>query len=456
MTMAARQRLLWVTPNLPVRGISAARERWWHLLAHLVARHDITLLALLDAEDAERTADVPPGLARLELVPKPPWRPHDALALLPQTVAGGFSHPGFRTAIAAALARDAFDLVQYEYGEMAHAMPWPSPPAILTVHQLGFAQERARWRAEHGGVRHGAILLHRYLRELAFELRAVTQADHVITMSSEDAARLQAFHPELPVTVSPCGVDVEHFRPGTVRSAEPVDLLFVGHFGHPPNRDAVAFLARHVLPALAPDVRLRIVGHGARQSDLPVSPRIEIVGSVPDVRPHLASARVVVAPVRFGTGMRGKVLEALAMARPLVTTPLGAEGLEAQDGRDLLVAGEPRAFARAIERLLADPVLAERIGNAGRALVVQRFTWEPIAAAHDAIYTHLLGAPRRAVRPTAIAPPLLDALGTRLGYLPGLALGTGLLALRALGWHGRRWLARRPSSASGETARASA
>ena len=89
--MPTRLRILWVTPHLPIRGIAAARERWWHLLAELTARHDVTLLAFVDPEDAARTSEVPPGLARLDVVPRPPYRPDDPLALLPQAVAGGFS-----------------------------------------------------------------------------------------------------------------------------------------------------------------------------------------------------------------------------------------------------------------------------------------------------------------------------------------------------------------------------
>src|SRR2546427_5393248 len=99
---------------------------------------------------------------------------------------------------------------------MAHLMP-PAPiPAVLTVHQLGFAQQGPRWRAERGGPRRRAVLLHRYLRDLDFELTAVTRARRVITMSAEDAARLTCFHPALPISVLPCGVDCAEFRPPPV------------------------------------------------------------------------------------------------------------------------------------------------------------------------------------------------------------------------------------------------
>jgi glycosyltransferase involved in cell wall biosynthesis len=434
------RRLLWVTPNLPIRGISAARERWWHLLAALARRHELTLLAFVDPEDAGRLAEAPPGLTRLEAVPKAPWRPHDPLAVLPQAVAGGFSSPVLGAAIAAVLARRPFDVVQYEYGEMTHLMPLAAPPAVLTVHQLGFAQQAARWRAERGGVRRAGVLLHRYLRDLDFELRAVSRADLVLTMSNEDALRLRAFLPDLAIAVSPCGVDAEHFRPDAVSPALPVDLLFVGNFIHPPNEDAVRFLVRDVLPRLGRPARLRIVGHAMPEAleRLVRAAGGEVAGSVPDVRPHLAAARIVVAPVRFGTGMRGKVLEALAMARPVVTTSLGAEGLGARDGDDLLVADTPADVAQAIDRLRGDDALAAGVAASGRALVTSRFRWDAIAEAHDAIYERVLSEPRHARPPRPIAPARLTAIAHSLGYLPGVGLGTALLLLRAVGWHARR------------------
>jgi glycosyltransferase involved in cell wall biosynthesis len=297
-------RLLWVVPWLPLRGVSAARERFWHLLARLAPRHALTLLAFVDPEDVRRAPELPPGVAAVHLVPKTPFRPEDPLALLPPTVAGGFADPAFCTAIAERLVAERYDVVQYEFSEMAHCIPGPTSRSVLTVHQISFAQERDAWRAAGRGLRRGAVFLHRHLRELDFELRAVRRVDHVVTMSAEDAARLHRFAPDLRISVSPCGVDCRTFRPRDVPAE--VDILFVGHFGHPPNVDAASFLVRQVVPRLGRGVRIRIVGRGVTPAvaSLASPGRVEVAGAVDDVRPHLAAARVVVAPVRFGTGIR--------------------------------------------------------------------------------------------------------------------------------------------------------
>jgi len=150
--------------------------------------------------------------------------------------------------------------------------------------------------------------------------------------------------------------------------------------------------------------------------------------------------------VRFGTGMRGKVLEALALGRPVVTTSLGAEGLGATPGRHLLVADGAAEFAAAVRRILDDPAFAAALGAEGRALVEARFDWDAIAAAHDEIYDVVLRDPPSAEPRPLARSDWLAPLAGRLGWAPGLALGTALLAARAARRHARR-LAGRPGAA---------
>ena len=439
-----RLRLLWVIPHLPRRGIMASRERWWALLTRFASRHEVSLLAFVDPEDAGAERELPPGLAAVHQVVKAPFVPDDPMALLPRTVRGAFVHPALRAAIAERVAAGSYDLVQYEFAEMAHLMPRPTTPTILTVQQLGFAAHAPAWRVAGGGLKAGAAALFRHLRDLDFELRAVARAHHVIVMSREDAARLRRFLPDLRLSVSPVGVDCAYFRPPPVPPPATTDVLFVGHFEHPPNPDAARFLLREVVPHLGRRARIRIVGHAIPPDLAALGPpgTTTVAGPVPDLRPELAGAAVVVAPVRFGTGMRGKVVEALAMARPVVTTSLGAEGLGAIAGRHLLVADGAEAFAAAVRHVLDDPAFAARLGQEGRALVESRFDWDVIAAGHEAIYEHVLADPG----PAPALPegaPRLPALA-RLGRLPALALGVARVGARGLRWH----LRRRPTRAA--------
>jgi glycosyltransferase involved in cell wall biosynthesis len=452
--MPRRLRILWVTPFLPRPGVAAARGYWWALLNRLAPRHDVTLLTLVHPDDAGTDDALPASLKAVHRLAARGWEPDDPLALLPQTVAGLTSDPAYAAALAERVAAEPFDLVQLELVETARLAPVPSSvPTILAVHQLGFAQERARWHAEGGSLLRGAIHAHRWLRALDFELRAVERAHHVLTVTPEDAVRLRRFFPALRVSVSPVGVDTAAFRPVEPAPPPDTDLLFVGHFGHPPNVDAVRFLARDVLPLL-PGVRARIVGH-ACPPDLAAEARAagaDVAGSVADVRPALAAARVVVAPVRFGTGMRGKVLEALAMRRPVVTTPLGAEGLGATPGRHLLVAERPGDFAAAIRRVLDDPSLAARLGAEGRTLVAARFGWDAIADAHERLWEEVARAPGRPPAPRPDRSAAVARAVRGFGRWPAIGAGTGILATRALRWH----LARGVHGAVGVDARLAA
>jgi glycosyltransferase involved in cell wall biosynthesis len=435
--MPRRLRILWVTPFLPRPGVAAARGYWWALLERLAPRHDVTLLTLVHPDDADANDALPASLRAVHRLPARGWEPDDPLALLPQTVAGLTSDPAYADALAERLAAEPFDLVQLELIETAQLAPVPTHvPTILAVHQLGFAQERARWQAEGGSLRRGAVHAHRWLRALDFELRAVERAHHVLTVTPEDAARLRRYFPALRVSVSPVGVDTTAFRPAEPAPEPDADVLFVGHFGHPPNVDAVRFLTTEILPRLA-GVRARIVGR-ACPPDLAAEARAagaDVVGAVPDVRPALAAARVVVAPVRFGTGMRGKVLEALAVGRPVVTTPLGAEGLGATPGRHLLLAERPADFAAAIRRVLDDPPLAARLGAEGRALVVARFGWDAIADAHERLWQEVAGTPGPPPAPRRDRSAAVARAVRGFGRWPAIAAGTGLLAARAARWH---------------------
>src|SRR4029453_2474916 len=141
-----RLRLLWVTPDLPRPGVSASAERWWALLARLTARHDITLLALVDPEVLSNAGALPAGLADVHLVPRAPYTPDDPFALLPQAVAGAHADPALRDAIAARLTRTAFDLAQYEWVEMANLIPPSRTPTVLSLHQIGLRAQGPRRR----------------------------------------------------------------------------------------------------------------------------------------------------------------------------------------------------------------------------------------------------------------------------------------------------------------------
>ena len=400
----------------------------------LAVHHEITLLTLHAPDEAPDPEALPPGLAAVHTVARRVPVVDDPLALLPAGVRYAYTHPAYAAAFTQLTTRAAFDVVQIEYQETMNAIPASTRPTVLTVHQIGFAADGPLWRAGGIGAAWG---LYRHLRNLDWELRTIARARHVLTMSSEDARRLRRFLPDLPISVSPVGVDCTHYQPPAISPAQTTDLLFVGNFHHPPNEDAVRWLATEVLPRMGSPRHAAIVGRAMPEAlDTWLEAHgLDVVGAVDDVRPHLACARIVVAPVRFGTGMRGKVLEALAMGRPVVTTSLGAEGLGAVSGQHLIIADDAPAFAAAVTQLLADPALAARIGAAGRGLVEARFDWSRIATDHERIYDDVLARPEAASALPADRSAWLAACARRLPMPWNGLLGTTVLAQRGLRWY---------------------
>jgi glycosyltransferase involved in cell wall biosynthesis len=198
--------------------------------------------------------------------------------------------------------------------------------------------------------------------------------------------------------VVPNAVDVEHHRrqPGHPRP-DGDTLLFFGSLGYAPNLDGILHFLDRIWPAVLarrPATRLEIVGPGAPPALLARrSAQVELIGFVEDLRPRLAGAAAVIAPLRLGGGTRLKILEAMAMGRPVVSTSLGAEGLEVRDGEELLLADEPAEFAGAVVRLLEDPRLGERLGRAARARVEQRYSWRTAAERFERFVAELAVAP---------------------------------------------------------------
>jgi glycosyltransferase involved in cell wall biosynthesis len=219
---------------------------------------------------------------------------------------------------------------------------------------------------------------HRYR---AIESHLARYCDLVLPISHIDGAKLEALNPGLPLEAIPSPVDTEHYRPaGPVPAAK--EIVFVGGMGYGPNRDAVTWFVREVLPAIVarhPDVRFTAVGEKPPTWFAEHAPHVQGVGFVPDERTYVARGRVFVAPIRYGSGVRTKILNALAMGRPVVATSAGAEGLLLADGRSIVIADEARAFADAVSRVLEDDAWAAALATEGLRACLDAYAPERVA-----------------------------------------------------------------------------
>jgi sugar transferase (PEP-CTERM/EpsH1 system associated) len=285
------------------------------------------------------------------------------------------------------LARDPVDLVVAESTFLARyleAIPRRVPRIVDTHNIDSVTFGRYVQSLPPGPRRWYAAATVRRLASL--EQSTFRACDGVWVCSDIEGEMTRRVAPAEQVWVVPNGVDTAWFAPGQVVAAPTDPLLFFGRLDYFPNIDGLQYFVRDILPLLAgvqPALRMSLVGAAATREVRDLvdrSPALRLTGRVPDVRSSLAGAAVVVVPLRVGGGTRLKILEALSMAKPVVSTSVGAEGLAVRDGEHLRIADSPSAFAAAVSELLADPAAARRLGENGRALMLQRYDWAQVRA----------------------------------------------------------------------------
>ncbi|HEV7129224.1 MAG TPA: glycosyltransferase [Ktedonobacterales bacterium] len=394
-------RVLFITPYLPSR----IRVRAYGFVCHLAPRHRVTVVAAatVDVEQADVEALRARGIAvRLVTEPRAQRYLRSLRALAtdqPLQVAFGAS-PRLRAAIGDELASNTYDVVHVEHLRAVGALPAHCPvpvvwDAVDCVSQL--FEEGAR-HASSSVLR--AFGRQEARRTRAFESRQLHRFPHVLVTSARDRQYLLdtlADQPEdratrlAEITPVPNGVDQEYFRPyaGTRR---PETLVFSGKMSYHANVAGVLTLVHRILPLIwkaRPTVKVVIAGSNPPRQirDLARDPRIEVTGYVADLRPLIAQAQIAVSPLPYAVGVQNKILEAMALGTPVVTSPAAASGLQAVDGRDLLVADTPEAFASTVLRLLENTALCQSLVAHGLAFVATNHDWERIATQITEVYS---------------------------------------------------------------------
>jgi glycosyltransferase involved in cell wall biosynthesis len=286
--------------------------------------------------------------------------------------------------------------VQVEYIEMAHLASRfvAGLPAVYGCHEphnllLRRILERATGRSR-------IAAWYEYVQGTQHEVRYTRAFRHVVTLSAVDQANLERLVPRLDVRTINFGADLRHLHPPPDSEPEPGAIVFIGFFQHPPNADAAAWLAHEIMPrvrAQEPAATAYLVGRDPPASVQALTGRDGIIttGFVDDLIPYLRRASLIVAPIRLGGGLRGKILEAWAAGRPLVATRIAVEGFACTDGEHLLLADDAPAFAAAIVRVLRDRALQRRLSAAGLELAQQRYSMAATVREYERFYRRVLG-----------------------------------------------------------------
>jgi glycosyltransferase involved in cell wall biosynthesis len=366
-----------VTKFLPLPDNNGGRQRTLAIARRLARLGDLVLCGYDDG-NADRS-----GLRDLGIdVRAVPWRVTPlgvarGVVAARTVTAGRFWSAGMVETVRRAADEMAIDLLQLEYQQMVpFVLDLPAKTSVLDLHNVESALVASYASARRGAP--AALLRVEAAALRRMERRTIGEFDHVVVVSERERARLTAG--ARSVLVCPNGREPAVVLP----DAPDATVAFVATMGWAPNVDAAVWLGREIWPevlARVPHAQLLLVGKDPAPAVRALAgENVEVTGTVADVTPYLARARVVVAPLRAGGGTRLKILEALDLGRPVVATSVGCEGMEDLAGRGVVVADTVAALAEAIAGLLLDPDRASSLGRSGHDAVAAGHTWDAALA----------------------------------------------------------------------------
>jgi sugar transferase (PEP-CTERM/EpsH1 system associated) len=400
-------RILVIADYLPYPLIGGDRIRIYNLLRRVASHHEVSLAAFLDAPaDAEGVPHLQNFCARVETVHLQRRHPVTHLPGLLQYVLEGkppelkfFHYEELVNKVRQLVSTMDFDIVQIEHAHMAmylEILPQNMRcKSLLMLHNFTFQQYSRSFQVE----RRWNIKIRSLLNSIAmrhWEPRYAERFERCTTVSENDRYLLLQANPRLRIDVIPNGVDIQKYQPLPAEVTSPT-LLFIGNMGYPPCVDAVMYFCQEIFPQIqrtVSGVELWIVGRNPRSEVVKLNgDRVHVTGQVEDVIPYYRKGAVCVVPLRAGGGTRLKILEAMALGRPVVSTTIGCEGLDVIDGEHLFIADKPVQFAEKTKRLLTDRQLYQQISTRGRQLVEARYDWDKIAKQLIDVYGEVLEQP---------------------------------------------------------------
>jgi len=389
--------LLYLVHRMPYPPDKGDKVRSYHLLKHLAARHRVFVGTFIDdPEDVAHLEALRAMCADLQVITLNPRRAK--LASLGALLGGRaltldyYDDRRLHRWVRETIAKQSIDAaLVFSSSMVQYLKAWPSLPALLDLVDV----DSAKWTQYAGEHRWPISWLYRREGErlLAYEREAVDKAAKSFLVTDKEVALFEQLAPEHRGRVQALsnGVDADYFSPDPLRAspyrADELPLVFTGAMDYWPNVDGITWFAREALPALRqrwPSLRLHIVGRNPVASVRALaSDAVSISGTVPDVRPYLQYAAVVVAPLRLARGLQNKVLEAMAMARPVVAAQACVDALSARAGQDLMAAIHADDYVRQVDALLRDAPGATAMALAGRQRVIDDYGWASQLAGLD-------------------------------------------------------------------------
>lgn len=382
--MTQRPNVLFLVHRIPYPPNRGDRIRSFHILKHLAQRANVYLATLADETVEPETFQALNRYCKqiaIEGLDQRRWlRAVTNLARGRSATEGLFQSRALRRTLEQWAGDVHFDAVVVFCSSMFQYLDMPALRGVRSVVDLvdvdsqkffDYANATSFWKA---------WLYRLEGRRLRILERTIARRAGAISLVSEAEAEIyRGFCPNDKTLAMPNGVDLHYFQPQPGQSVDN-RCVFVGALDYPPNVDAMLWFCREVWPrvrAELSDATLSIVGRNPTRAvrELSVAAGVEVVGSVPDVRPHMASASVAIAPLRIARGIQNKVLEAMAMALPVIVSPGALEGLAIEPDKHVLLAKTADEWVRAVAQLCQDRAIAAKLGNTGREFVESAHNW---------------------------------------------------------------------------------
>ena len=383
----SKKKILLLTQVLPYPPDSGPKVKTWNVLKYLAQHHQVTLVSFVRGDQSAEVKHLQQYCAAIHTVEMKRAKLADGLAMLRSFATGQpwmmlrDDRAEMRTLIARLSSEQQFDIAHADQHNMAqYAERVPGARKILDAHNALWLLYKRLSETMTGGLQK-PLLMRDWRLLKKYEGRICREFDGLLAVSAEDQAALEeAAAQKLNAVVIPIAVDTDEV--GYVQRNDSANhILHIGTMYWPPNIDGIKWFVQEVYPlirAQKPSVQFDVVGARPPQELTALNSQglgIQVTGYVEDPQPYLQQAGLMVVPLRAGGGMRVKILNALSQGLPIVTTTIGCEGIAVEHGKHVLIADSPQDFAKAVLTLLENRLLADELGQNGRALIQSTYDY---------------------------------------------------------------------------------
>ncbi|MBD3615431.1 MAG: glycosyltransferase [Gracilimonas sp.] len=393
-------KILNVMPFSPVPKDFGGALREYYILQSLASEHEVTVVTYGTEEQFDLfTREFGDLVNEIHMV-KPPWeRKFRRLAQFYAVCCSGKSYfhnhncsQCLQKKITELLETKNFDAVHCEFSVMGNLNFGNDVLKIMNTHNVEYNNFRRMWNTTNTAFRK-RFYRHEYKKVYHEEIKALKNQDVIFSTSEKDREIFRKDIPDVPNYVVPNGVDTEFFTPSDIIDEEPYSLVFTGMMGYVPNYDGMLWFLDNIFPKIKkqiPNIKVYIVGKNPpAELEKRALDDVVVTGFVDDVRPYVWRSSVFIVPLRMGSGTRLKVVEALSMKKPVVSTSIGCEGIEVVDGDSILIEDEPKDFAEAVVQLLQNRNLRSHLTENGYRLVKEKYDWSVVGNHMLNVYDHL-------------------------------------------------------------------